>query len=146
MTFSEKAKSLKDKSHLTLSEIAAACNVSESMVSRYINGQTIPPEDVARKIIDFLSAAIPKDTTMDNRQMLLYMIRDVYEARLADMQDTVDELKGQHQLKEALLREQLQRAVREKWLFFALFAIVVVAAFTMTCIDIFNSDVGWLRR
>ena len=39
MTFSERAKPLKNKGNLTLKQIAEACNISESMVSRYINGQ-----------------------------------------------------------------------------------------------------------
>lgn len=135
MTFSEKAKPLKDKSKLTLAEIAVACNISESMVSRYINGQNIPPEDVARKILDFLNAAVPKEETKDNRQMLFYVTRDVYEARIADMQDIIEDLK-----------KQARDEKREKWIFILMFSIVVVFIFMLFYVDITNGNVGWFRH
>lgn len=39
---------------LTLREIGEQCNVSESMVSRYISGTVKPPDDVAEKILEVL--------------------------------------------------------------------------------------------
>ena len=56
MTFSERAKPLKNKGNLTLKQIAEACNISESMASRYISGAVVPPEDVARKMLEILGA------------------------------------------------------------------------------------------
>ena len=54
MNFSEKARAMRMKSPLTLREIGEQCNVSESMVSRYISGAAKPPDDVAEKILEVL--------------------------------------------------------------------------------------------
>lgn len=54
MNFSEKARAMRMKSPLTLREIGEQCNVSESMVSRYISGAAKPPDDVAEKILEIL--------------------------------------------------------------------------------------------
>ena len=54
MNFSEKARAMRMKSPLTLREIGERCNVSESMVSRYISGAAKPPDDVAEKILEVL--------------------------------------------------------------------------------------------
>lgn len=83
MTFSERAKPLKEKSGLTLNEIASSCNISESMVSRYINGSVIPPEDVARKILEILGEENDPNMEGDaDMQAALAMLREVYEARI----------------------------------------------------------------
>lgn len=54
VNFSEKARAMRMKSPLTLREIGERCNVSESMVSRYISGAAKPPDDVAEKILEVL--------------------------------------------------------------------------------------------
>lgn len=54
MNFSEKARAMRMKSPLTLREIGEQCNVSESMVSRYISGTVKPSDDVAEKILEVL--------------------------------------------------------------------------------------------
>ena len=54
VNFSEKARAMRMKSPLTLREIGEQCNVSESMVSRYISGAAKPPDDVAEKILEVL--------------------------------------------------------------------------------------------
>ena len=135
MTFAERAKPLKDKSKLTLSEIAAACNISESMVSRYINGQNIPTEDIARKMIDVLSAAVPVESKSEAARPELLVIRDVYEARIADMRASVADLK-----------KQLRTEHKEKWIFFVLLIAVIAFVFTLLFVDIANGNVGWFRH
>ena len=54
VNFSEKARAMRMKSPLTLREIGEQCNVSESMVSRYISGAAKPPDDMAEKILEVL--------------------------------------------------------------------------------------------
>lgn len=54
VNFSEKARAMRMKCPLTLREIGEQCNVSESMVSRYISGAAKPPDDVAEKILEVL--------------------------------------------------------------------------------------------
>lgn len=135
MTFSERAKPLKDKSKLTLLEIATACNISESMASRYISGQNIPPEDIARKILDYLSAAAKIEPQSEDTRIDLAAIRSVYEARIADMKENTADLKN-----------QLRIAMREKWLFFSLLAVVTIFVFALFYVDLTNGDIGWFRH
>lgn len=58
MPFLTKVKPLWDRSTLTLAELAAQCNISESSASRYLNGKISPPADVAERILEVLSADI----------------------------------------------------------------------------------------
>ena len=135
MTFAERAKALKDKSRLTLSEIATACNISESMVSRYINGQNIPPEDTARKILDLLNAAAQVAAKHDDDARIdLLAIRTVYEERLDDMRDNIADLK-----------RSLRTEKKEKWIVFSLLSVAVVLIFILFFIDAANGNIGWLR-
>lgn len=135
MTFSERAKPLKEKSKLTLSEIAMACNISESMVSRYINGQIVPPEDIARKILELLGEKIPEVKKEDDAQDALSVVREVYESRIADLRMNIADLKT-----------QIHTEKREKWIFFILFTVVVVFVFCLFYVDLSNGNVGWFRH
>lgn len=136
MTFSDRAKPLKDKSGKKLSEIASACNISESMACRYINGSVIPPEDVARKMLEILGAEENKITEGDtDMQTALTMLREVYEARIEDIFKNIADLK-----------EQINHEKREKWIFFVLLAIVVVFVFALFYVDLSNGSVGWFRH
>lgn len=136
MTFSERAKPLKDKSGMKLNKIAAACNISESMASRYINGSVIPPEDVARKMLEFLGEEVDKTTEEEtDMQTALAMLREVYEARIEDIFKNISDLK-----------EQINHEKREKWIFFVLLAIVVVFVFALFYVDLSNGSVGWFRH
>lgn len=58
MPFLTKVKPLWDRSTLTLAELAIKCNTSESSMSRYLNGKTVPPADIAELILEVLSADI----------------------------------------------------------------------------------------
>ena len=73
MTFSEKARAMRMKSPLTLREIGEQCNVSESMVSRYISGAVKPTDDVAEKILEVL------------RNSEQYDDRGIYAAHIDDL-------------------------------------------------------------
>ena len=134
MTFSERAKPLKDKSKLTLSEIAVACNISESMVSRDINGQIVPPEDIARKILEFLGDSTQEKENED-MQAALMMIKEVYESRIADLHTSILDLK-----------DQIHIEKKEKWLFFTLLVIVVIFVFALFYVDLTNGNIGWFRH
>ena len=135
MTFADRAKALKDKSKMTLADIAAECNISESMASRYINGQNIPPENIARKMLDVLSAAVPKDHSEQEINSALRALRSAYEERIDDMRVNIADLK-----------EQLHTEKREKWIFVALLAVSIAFVFVLLYIDIANGDMGWFRN
>ena len=132
MTFSERAKPLKEKSRLTLSDIASACNISESMVSRYINGSVVPPEDIARKILAFLEEGAQSNKEGgEDMQAALAVVREIYEERIKDLWKNVSDLK-----------EQIRHEKREKWIFFALLTLVVVFVFALFYVDLSNGNVG----
>ena len=136
MTFSERAKPLKEKSRLTLSDIAEACNISESMVSRYINGSVVPPEDIARKILAFLEEGAQSNKEGgEDMQAALAVVREIYEERIKDLWKNVSDLK-----------EQIRHEKREKWIFFALLTLVVVFVFALFYVDLSNGNVGWFRH
>lgn len=135
MTFSERAKPLKNKGNLTLKQIAEACNISESMASRYISGAVVPPEDVARKMLEILGAE--EENTIEGEpdmRTALAMIKELYEARISDMWATIADLK-----------DNLSRERKEKWVFFGLMAIAVAFVFVLFWIDITNGRIGWYR-
>lgn len=138
MTFSDRAKPLKTKSRMTLNEIATACNISESMASRYINGSVVPPEDIARKMLEILEAAASKGGEKEEEQTdmraALAMIREIYEGRIDDL------WKSNTDLKEQILREK-----REKWVFFILLAVTVTFIFALFYVDLSYGDLGWFR-
>lgn len=73
VNFSEKARAMRMKSPLTLREIGEQCNVSESMVSRYISGAVKPPDDVAEKILEVLRSSEQNDD------------RGIYAAHIDDL-------------------------------------------------------------
>lgn len=136
MTFSERAKPLKEKSRLTLNEIASACNISESMVSRYINGSVIPPEDIARKILSLLGD--PEQTPKSQNQPTHgspTMVREIYEDRIRDLWKTVDEMKA-----------QIRHERKEKWVAFGLLTLVILFVFILLYLDFTNGKIGWYRN
>lgn len=139
MTFAEKVKPLWDKSNLTLEDVAKECNISASMVSRYINGKNVPQADIADKMLLLLGgeapAAIKNQEEGETMQTALTIIRDVYEGRLDDMRTEIKDLK------ERVIHEK-----REKWIFFSLLVMVVLFVFLLFYVDITNGQVGWFRH
>lgn len=133
MTFSERAKPLKNQGNITLREIAEACNISESMASRYINGSVIPPDDIAQKILVLLGAQMDDAGQEDmiggdaKMQTAINLIREIYEGRISD------------------LKTSLEKEIREKRFFAFFLAGVVAAIFLLLIIDLLNGGFGWFR-
>ena len=137
MPFSEKAKALYSKGNLSQKDIAKLAGVSESAVSRYLSGETVPKEDVAEKILQVLAAAIPveppkpesappKEQSQDLKMAIEHVSR-IYESHIAE------------------LKEELRIQRREKWIFVCLMSAVVALLFAVIFIDITNGHVGWWR-
>ena len=100
MPFANRAKKLKNQSGVTLRQLSEAVNVSESTLSRYLNGSIIPPEDIAHRIMEFLQAeaaesAIEHATQGDMEDMhsALESIKTIYESRITDLWKIIDDLK-----------------------------------------------------
>ena len=137
MPFSEKAKALYSKGNLSQKDIAKLAGVSESAVSRYLSGETVPKEDVAEKILQVLAAAIPveppkpepappKEQSQDLKMAIEHVSR-IYESHIAE------------------LKEELRIQRREKWIFVCLMGLVIVLLFLVIFIDLTNGHVGWWR-
>lgn len=137
MTFSDQAKQLKEKSNMTLHDIAEACNISESTASRYISGAIVPQEDMARKMLEALGGgdAPVKIEGEEDVQTALAMIREVYEARINDLNLTIKDLK-----------ERIKHERAERWVIMAVLLLVIAAFFTMIFIDLANGNIGWFRH
>ena len=133
MPFATAAKALKDKSKITLKQVAAEVGVSESMMSRYLNGVNIPPQDVAEKILDVLARAaaeakINPDDSAENTQMAIAALRQIYENHLAD------------------LKSRLAQERTEKWILGGILAFVIALVFIVLAIDLLNGNIGWFRH
>lgn len=128
MPFAEKAKDLWRKGKLTQKDIAKLAGVSESMVSRYLSGETVPKEDVAEKILEVLAAAIPKEEpkpipappkeTPSDLKISLDHISRVYENHIAE------------------LKRELHIQRREKWICAGLLGLMIGLFFVLLYIDL----------
>ena len=137
MPFAEKAKALYSKGKLSQKDIAKLAGVSESMVSRYLSGETVPKEDVAEKILKVLADAIPveppapapapkKEESQDFKLALDHITR-VYDSHIAE------------------LKASLHIERREKWIFVSCLGLVIALVFMIFFIDLTNGSVGWWR-
>lgn len=129
MPFADKAKPLYDKGKWTQKELAELTGYSESMISRYLSGVTVPKEDVAERILEVLGAPKenPKLVEDEEVRMALNLVRDTYEGRILD-------------LKKDLLIEK-----REKWIFVTMMMVVISFVFLLLYVDVTNGGVGWFR-
>lgn len=137
MTFSEQARQLKEQNNLTLKDIAEKCSISESTASRYLSGAIVPSNDAARNMLEALGGGPTEEKTEgeEDMQTALTMIREVYEARIADMQANISDLKDR------IIHEK-----REKWIFIVLLAMVIIFVFALFYVDLSNGSVGWFRH
>ena len=136
MQFHHRAKALKLRKGLTAKAVAEACDVTESTLSRYLKGASVPPEDIARKIMQYLNSQPDKkiDENMgEDMQAVIDIIRSLYEGRIADLKDIIANMRTEH-------AEGRKFARRERWVLLGLVA-VLLAAFGYVLIDALNS--GW---
>ena len=92
MPFLTKVKPLWDRSTLTLAELAEQCHISESSASRYLNGKSSPPADVAELILEVLSADIVTSPTPEEKPQAVVppalQIWEVYKDEIEILQNT----------------------------------------------------------
>ena len=141
MPFAEKAKVLYSKGKLTQKEIAKLSGVSESMVSRYLKGETVPKEDVAEKILEVLAAAIPKEEPVPPPTPAPAPKKE----DSPDMKIALDHLTRVYDSHIAELKSALRIERREKWIFVCLLGLVLALVFLTLFVDLTNGSVGWWR-
>lgn len=140
MPFAEKAKTLWRKGKLTQKDIAKLAGVSESMVSRYFSGETVPREDVAEKILAVLAAAIPEEAPKEEPKP-----EPKCQKEETDMKIALDHLTRVYDNHIAELKSALRIERREKWIFVCLLGVVIALVFLIFFIDLTNGGVGWWR-
>lgn len=135
MPFANRAKKLKNQSGVTLRQLSEAVNVSESTLSRYLNGSIIPPEDIAHRIMEFLQAeaaesAIEHATQGDMEDMhsALESIKTIYESRITDLWKIIDDLKRSRRVLSIAL------------------TVTIIFIFVLFSIDLLNPNAGWFQR
>ena len=90
MPFFERVKPLWEKSDLTLAQLAELCNISESSASRYLNGKSMPPADVADQILLVLGGEAKTSnvqmTVKPECAQLVHEIREIYQSEITTLQ------------------------------------------------------------
>lgn len=132
-SFSAVARRLKSQSSITVRQLAEICCTSESTMSRYLNGQIVPPKETADRMIQTLRAArVMDDPSLriesEDVGHALERIEKVYLERIQDIQATI-----------AYERRQ-KRAY-----FFVMLAIICLFL-AVTTVDVLNGNVGWFRH
>lgn len=126
--FQERAGEIRDGKRIK--DIAQACGISESMVSRYFSGVCVPPDDVAQKIMQFLSdedasvmqtmqlhvqlpiARPDEKISADDAPDTVTLPVWAYQAQMADYQKTIAELRADHEKQVNELRADHGKTVR----------------------------------
>lgn len=122
MGFESARRALNDQREITQKKMAELCGVSESTISRYLSGQSVPPADIAEKLAALLpdepaapgSGADPPVQT-DRELLRLYMWI-------------------------------IEHQQKEKHRLFLCLEILVAFVLVFLLIDVFNGNVGWLRH
>jgi transcriptional regulator with XRE-family HTH domain len=113
MPFLMQVKPLWDRSTLTLAELAAQCNISESSASRYLNGKVSPPADIAEKILEVLGADVLAPSAPESKPQAsapqALQIWEVYKEEIEILQTThanhISTLQASHATHIAAVRE-----------------------------------------
>ena len=118
--FHVRAMEIKMRTNKKAKHIAVDCGLAESTVSRYLRGESIPPEDVAQRILQYLQENIVEErippqekiphvqSNPEETKFVVDTIKSVYEARITD------------------LKERIATAHREKNVLFCAFCVAVV--------------------
>lgn len=140
--FHVRAWELKVQTTKKAKHIAADCGLAESTVSRYLSGTSVPSEEVARKILQYLRENLVQDgisapgkipqppkmqeESAEDMKLALDTLKTVYEARVADLKES--------------LKERIATTRREKSILFCAFC-VAVAVLVYVLLD--ASNPGW---
>lgn len=132
-SFSATARRLKSQSDITIRALAEACCVSESTLSRYLNGQIVPPKETADRMIQTLRAArVMDDPSLriesEDAGHALERIEKVYLERIQDIQATI------------------AYECRQKRAYFIVMLAIICLFLAVTTVDVLNGNVGWFRH
>lgn len=152
----------------TVRSIAQGCDLSESMVSRYLSGTNMPPDDIANRIMQYLhDVQTPVQTfepvmqTMQTSVQTEFARPDekisaddapdtitlpvwAYQAQMADYQKTIAELRADHEKQVAELRADYGKTVRRmQRLHYVMLGIVVALLAVIIYLVVDATHGGW---
>ena len=133
--FQLKAKHMKDRCKMSVTELAAACGVSKSSMSRYLSGEVDPPSSIADKAIAHLETATRATECFDDAKE--------EDAEMGALLDKVESLYLER-IKELL--EHLAYERRQKRAYFIVMLAAISFIIIVMLVDILNGNVGWFRH
>jgi len=105
------------------------------MVSRYINGQSEPPPDIADAIMQMLRA---EKAAQDERAMRS-------NTTLAQLEESQNHLEEAYKQRIAGLLKHLEYERKQKRIFSVALLATLFGVIVFLLIDIFNGGLGWVR-
>lgn len=132
-SFSVTARRLKSQSSITVRQLAETCCISESTMSRYLNGQIVPPKETADRMIQTLRAARVMDDPplrieSEDVGQALEKVEGMYSERIRDIQAT------------------LEYERKQKRVYFIIMLVVICAFLAIMFVDILDGSIGWFRH
>ncbi len=133
--FQLKAKRIKARCNVSVTELAEACGVSKSSMSRYLSGEVDPPSSVADKAIAHLETARRATACFDDAK-----------EEDAEMGALLDKIEAMYleRIKELLAHLDYER--RQKRTYFIVMLAAISFIIILMLVDILNGNVGWFRH
>lgn len=129
MDFTSEFQRRKAASGKSAKEIAEDCALSESTIFRYLNGKSVPPADIAQKILDYLGEF--------EEPLSVQMLCDVYERRISAQAEMISQLRVDHE-------KDLHRLRMERFFLFGTL-LVFMAVIVYLVIDASHGGWGFFR-
>ena len=133
--FQLKAKRIKARCNVSVTELAEACGVSKSSMSRYLSGEVDPPSSVADKAIAHLETARRVAACFDDAKE--------EDAEMGALLDKIESMYLER-IKELLAHLDYER--RQKRTYFIVMLAAISFIIILMLVDILNGNVGWFRH
>ncbi len=133
---SDDLKALKQRSGLSWQTLSDLTGIPVSTVRNTISGTTVSPShEVVCRLQEVMEAALPREESPPTAAPAEDTIQSLYELRIADLKDTICDLK-----------RMLHKERREKLAFIALFVALSAFVLIVLFIDLSVGHAGWFRR
>lgn len=133
--FQLKAKRMRDRCRMSVTELATACHVSKSSMSRYLSGEIDPPSSIADKAIAHLETAVRATECVDDAK-----------EEDAEMGALLDKIEAMYLERIKELLEHLAYERRQKRTYFIVMLAAISFIIILMLVDILNGNVGWFRH
>lgn len=132
-SFSAVARRLKSQSSITVRQLAEICCTSESTMSRYLNGQIVPPKGTADRMIQTLRAA----RVMDDPSLRI---------ESEDVGHALERIEKMYLERIQYIQATLAYERRQKRAYFIVILAIICLFLAVMAFDVLNGSVGWFRH